>query len=161
MSTGPSSTRDRKVGWWLVAAQALLLLVIVVAPVSGRWTLPSWARAAALALGLAGVAVLVLGAGRLGRALRVHPEPSATATMRTGGAYRFARHPMYSGLLLLATGVSMNSGSPVSAAAALALLVVLTVKSAVEERLLRARFPGYAAYARTAGRFLPRLRRTR
>ena len=149
---------DRQAGWSLVAAQLLLLTVIVIAPTSGQWTLPTWARAATQTMTIVGLAIIIIGALQLGRGASVHPQPTAAATLRTGGAYRFARHPIYSGVLLFATGTALRSGSPVSAVAALLLLAVLIVKTSLEERLLRARFPGYAAYARTTGRFAPRPR---
>jgi len=46
-----------------------------------------------------GLAVMVIGATGLGRGLTATPLPNAHAQLRTGGLYRYARHPIYSGLL--------------------------------------------------------------
>lgn len=149
---------DRQSGWLLVAAQLVLIAVIVIAPTSGRWTLPSTARVAAQAMATAGIAIIIIGALQLGRGASVHPQPTAAATLRTGGLYRFARHPIYTGVLLFATGTALHSGSAVSAVAAALLLPVLIVKTSLEERLLRSHFPHYTAYSQTTGRFTPRRR---
>ena len=42
---------------------------------------------------------MVIGATGLGRGLTATPLPNAHAQLRTGGLYRYARHPIYSGLL--------------------------------------------------------------
>jgi protein-S-isoprenylcysteine O-methyltransferase Ste14 len=151
-------TSDRAVGWLLVTAQFVLLAVIVLGPTGGAWQLPSWAALLARAAEVSGLAVILLGALQLGRAASVHPAPTATARLRTGGLYRLARHPIYTGVLLFATGETLRSRSVVSLIAAVALVAVLNIKTRIEERMLAARFPDYPAYARTTGRFAPRLR---
>lgn len=152
-------TSDRAVGWLLVIAQFALLAVIVIGPMGSAWQVPSWASVLANVVEIAGLAVVLVGALQLGRAASVHPAPTSTATLRTGGVYRLARHPIYTGVLLFAAGATLRSGSAVSAIAALALVAVLVLKTRFEERMLAARFPDYPAYARTTGRFAPRLRR--
>ena len=46
-----------------------------------------------------GLAVMVFEAIGLGRGLTATPLPNAHAKLRTGGLYRYAQHPIYSGLL--------------------------------------------------------------
>ncbi len=45
---------------------------------------------------------MVVAATALGRGLTAAPLPNSHAELRTGGLYRFVRHPIYSGLLLFA-----------------------------------------------------------
>jgi len=150
--------RARARGWALVAAQVVLLGILVLAPAGHSWPRPAALRTLGSVLRSAGAVAIVAGAVALGRSLRVHPEPPASAVLRTGGAYRLVRHPIYSGVLALAAGIAVSSGNPVKAAAAVALAGVFHAKASLEEGLLRSRFPGYAAYAARTGRFVPRLR---
>jgi len=106
-----------------------------------------------------GLAVMVVGATGLGRGLTATPLPNAHAKLRTGGLYRYARHPIYSGLLLTMASITVASGS-VSRLLTLGVLVLLlSVKARWEETRLIQRFQGYADYAARTPRFVPRLRR--
>jgi len=67
------------------------------------------------------------------------------------------RHPIYLGLLSLATGAALIARTPRAVAALGALAALLHVKSGFEERLLAERFPDYAAYAARVPKLLPRL----
>jgi protein-S-isoprenylcysteine O-methyltransferase Ste14 len=139
-----------------VSGQILLIALVVVAAVLGsHWT-------AGLALAIVGVALAVTGGlemlwgGRtLGRALTPYPSPRGSHLER--GPYRFVRHPMYGGGIVLAVGVALAS-SPVALAPALALVPFLTVKASYEERLLAQADPGYSEYlGRVRSRFFPGL----
>lgn len=88
----------------------------------------------------------------------MHPEPSQEAVLKTGGLYRYVRHPIYSGVLLLGAGIALTSGSLIAAGAAVLLFIDLSIKARLEERFLRERFENYADYALRTPRFFPRLR---
>jgi protein-S-isoprenylcysteine O-methyltransferase Ste14 len=88
----------------------------------------------------------------------VHPGPTRAAVLRTDGPYRFVRHPIYSGVLLLATAIAVTSGSAVSVVALAGLAALLNVKARFEEGLLRRRFPDYGAYVGRTPRFVPSFR---
>lgn len=96
-------------------------------------------------------------ASSLGKGLTASPLPNAAAQLRTGGLYSRVRHPIYSGLLLLATGRVLASPSPVRLAALGGLTVLLARKARWEERHLVQRFPDYARYAEATPRFVPAL----
>ena len=85
----------------------------------------------------------------------MRPQPRADAHLITDGPYRYVRHPMYVTVLLGAAGWALCAGGLVRALIVLALLLVLNGKAALEERLLLARWPGYAAYRERTRRFLP------
>ena len=147
---------DGRPGGVYVAAQMLLLGALALSARHPR-------RGLASALGLlamgAGGAVMALAASRLGRRLRADPMPAPDAELRTDGAYAFARHPIYTGLLTFAAGLALLRGGWRTSGLWVALLVVLTRKTRLEEQLLIERFPEYAAYAERTPRFLPRLPR--
>lgn len=144
--------------WLLVAGQVLLLAALVLLPAGDAWPVPGWLRATGLAAVAAGLVVALVAATALGRGLTAVPLPNRHAVLRTGGLYRWVRHPVYSGLLLAATGVVAVSASVVRAGVLVALVVLLHVKARFEERHLAARFEGYAAYAARTPRFVPRVR---
>ena len=149
---------DRARGWLLVASQFALLAGLVLIPTGQDWAVPRALRIIGNAGRVLGAATIIVGVLHLGRAARVHPAPSATAVLRTDGAYRHVRHPIYTGVLVLAAAIAATAGTVVHLALWAVLVVVLTVKARFEERLLTEAFPDYRAYARRAGRFLPRLR---
>jgi protein-S-isoprenylcysteine O-methyltransferase Ste14 len=146
---------DRFRGWVLVGTQFALLAILVVAPTGTAWALPDAIRTLGTLGRVIGATAIVLGGLRLGLAASVHPAPTAKAVLRTSGAYRWARHPIYTGVLVLGAALALTGRSFVHVAAWAALLGVLTSKARFEERLLTDRFPDYPAYARRTRRFLP------
>ena len=72
------------------------------------------------------------------------------------GVYRFIRHPIYTGDVLLVAGfeLALNSWLVLGV---LALAVYAHNKASQEESKLASSLPGYAAYRDTTGRFLPRI----
>ena len=69
--------------------------------------------------------------------------------------YRFVRHPMYGGVIVMAVGWSLAT-SPLALPAALGLGVFLELKSRREEAWLQERYPGYEGYRRrTRWKFVP------
>jgi protein-S-isoprenylcysteine O-methyltransferase Ste14 len=151
--------RDRRTSWLLVAGQFVLLGLIVLAPGGHTWTVPVVVARAAQGAEAVGILLVVVAATSLGRGLTAAPLPNAHAVLRTGGLYRFVRHPIYTGLLLFALARSLDSGSPLTASACLLLVVLINAKARWEERHLAERFPGYRAYCARTPRFVPGLSR--
>lgn len=158
MSTDGTSAGHRRIGVGFVAAQFALLGLVVLLPGGDAWVLPPWASTLALAGMVAGLALMLVAALGLGRGLTALPLPNEHAELRTGGLYRWARHPIYSGLLLFAVADTARSGSLLTVAACVGLVALMTTKARWEEHRLAERFPDYPAYAARTGRFLPRLR---
>ena len=154
----PPST-DVRTARLLVAGQFVLIGILVLLPGRQEWPVPAALKVACSIAALVGLAVMVIGARGLGRGLTATPLPNAHAKLRTGGLYRYARHPIYSGLLLTMASITVASGS-VSRLLTLGVLVLLlTVKARWEETRLMRRIEGYADYAARTPRFVPRLRR--
>lgn len=147
--------RDTLIAWGFVAVQFALILLIVVLPAGDSWSAPDWLTTAARALGLIGLAVLVIGLVNLGRSLTALPTPVEHGELRTGGLYRLVRHPIYSGIIALAIGSTVPSGSPAKLAATVALIGWFMAKARWEELHLRRRYPGYDDFAARTPRFVP------
>ena len=107
------------------------------------------------ALAFAGGAVLFLAARALGSNLTPFPRPVERGQVTSAGPYAVVRHPIYSGGVLFFVGFGL-AFSPWALGLALLLAAVWGSKAVVEERFLRARYPGYADYAaRTRYRLVP------
>ena len=143
-------TRPDLIGRTLVAAQFALLAWLIWPLTPQAWSLP--------ALALLGCAVVLglwtLFHNRPGN-FNIRPEPKASGRLVTSGPYQYMRNPMYSALLLFAAAEVVAYGDPWKIACWLALALVLLAKTMLEERGLRARYPGYAEYARRVRRFIP------
>ena len=115
MSSRLPDLGPRGEGW--VLAQFILFVAIAAAglrdiALAGR--VGSWGAAAALvgvvAIGV-GLVLAVRGSLDLRAAFTPFPRPNADAPLIETGAYRLVRHPIYSGLVLAATGWSLVAGS--------------------------------------------------
>ena len=155
---------DRAIGWVLVVVQfALLAAFGALALLDGRsdWARPWWVAVPAIAVTAIGAVLATAAARALGTALTPTPEPRAGAALRDDGPYRWSRHPIYGGVLLVVAGVRAWAASWPALALGAAIVAFFVAKSGWEERRLRAAYPGYAAYAARTPRFLPRPRRPR
>ncbi|MDX6518330.1 MAG: hypothetical protein QOF50_1176 [Gaiellaceae bacterium] len=116
---------------------------------------PTWVSLSGLIFVTAGGAWFALGLRALGWNLTVFPRPKPQGVLVEHGVYRYARHPIYGGGLLMFVGFGLISSVPALAATAL-LAYIWFRKSQEEERLLVERFPAYSEYrSRVRGRFLP------
>ncbi len=151
---------DTRTARLLVAGQFVLIGILLLLPDRHDWPVPAALAATSTAATLVGLVVMVIGAVGLGRGLTATPLPNAHARLRTGGLYRYARHPIYSGLLLTMTSITAASGSLFQLLTLGVLVLLITVKARWEEKRLTQRFEGYASYAARTPRFVPlRLRR--
>ena len=151
---------DTRTARLLVAGQFALIGILVLLPGRHDWPVPAALVVACAVATVAGLLVIVIGAMGLGRGLTATPLPNAHAQLRTGGLYRYARHPIYSGLLLTMTSIAVASGSVFRLLTLGVLVLLITVKARWEEKRLTRRFEGYASYAARTPRFVPvRLRR--
>lgn len=142
-----------------VFAQFVLLFLLVAAPRDDKAygyfdEILGWIGIAAIAAGLLVVGISFIG---LGKTLTVSPVPKQHGQLITAGLYSKVRHPIYSGLLLVALGVILDAGYWPQLVLAVFLFIVLNAKANYEEELLRAKYPEYKQYAIHTPRFIPRI----
>ncbi len=150
-----SASGDVRTARLLVAGQFMLIGILVLLPNRHDWSVPTALTVACSAGTVLGLAVMVIGATGLGRGLTATPLPNAHAQLRTGGLYRYARHPIYSGLMLMMASITVASGSVLRLLTLAALVLLLNGKARWEETRLAQRFEGYADYAARTPRFVP------
>ena len=139
-----------------VGVQFLLLIALVAIPSSGAWSRPWWLWALAAMLAGAGAVVMAMSALGLGRSLTPTPVPVESGVLVTTGMYRWVRHPIYSGLLLVVGGVVLRSASWWTVVVGVVTVVFFNIKARWEEARLAEQYPDYPRYAASVGRFLPR-----
>jgi protein-S-isoprenylcysteine O-methyltransferase Ste14 len=148
-------------GEWYVVIQIILFGLVAFAPA----TLPGWPAwvglwrtisiVVGLILGGLGSVLILAGLFSLGSNLTAVPRPKEDANMVEHGAYRWVRHPIYSGIILGAFGLSLLRGGWLSLLYALILFIFFDLKTRREEDWLREKYDGYAAYQKRVCKLIP------
>jgi protein-S-isoprenylcysteine O-methyltransferase Ste14 len=142
-------------GWAFVVGQVVLLVTLVVLPSGDTWPTGTAVRTIGQVLLIAGFAVMITASLRLGTGLTPTPVPSERGHLVTGGLYRYVRHPIYTGVILIVIGLTVRSGSVVTLAVAVVAVVFFDRKARWEEAQLSDRYDGYTEYAARTPRFVP------
>lgn len=117
---------------------------------------PDPLRISGTAIYCAGLAIAVVGRLHLGKNwvdledYQVIPGQSLV----TYGIYRYIRHPIYTGDILLLVGLELALNSWLVLGTSIPLLVGIR-QALAEETLLSQVFPAYSAYCRQTKRFIP------
>ena len=123
-------------GGWVALQFALLLAILVLGVVGPGWgDARWWFKGAGVLLVFAGALVVAKAGRALGSGFTPFPRPAEEGVLVEDGPYAVVRHPVYSGGLLFASGISLAL-SPWALAATGALAVVWALKARVEERFL-------------------------
>ena len=127
----------------------LVSAILLLAP---RAELPLAAKIAAAALILIGNVFAAYALSHLGRSFSILPEGRKLVT---GGPYRYVRHPLYAAEAVATLGAMINFLSPWAVAIVALQLALQLGRIHYEEKVLRAAFPQYAAYAKRTARLIP------
>ena len=85
------------------------------------------------------------------------PSPKKEMQLQTKGVFAFARHPIYTGILILFYAWGIAQASTYKISIALFFNLFIYCKARYEEQLLREKFPDYKEYALKTGMFFPKL----
>lgn len=103
-----------------------------------------------------GIIVCALSFIRLGRkSFSPFPHPSKTNIHINEGIYKFARHPLYSGLILIGITLLLSNLRIETLAVLIANAIVLNIKADIEEELLLKKHIGYKNYQENTKKFIP------
>lgn len=146
---------DALKSWLYVTTQAVLLLVLILAP--SNVNTPGIISLLGVIIQIAGLVVLVVSIYQLRRSLTALPMPTRSGQLQVHGLYRYVRHPMYVGVLTLSIGIAIAGYTLAHLLIFAGLYALFHFKARYEEQLLLAKYPGYRAYMRRTPRFVPRL----
>ena len=130
----------------------LPIIMLVVAGLNMRYewgSLPEvWSRV--------GLVLLVLGTLPSAWAISLNPHFEATVRIQedrghrviSSGPYRYLRHPGYLSVILTSTATPLLLGTPWAFLPVGAIFLVILIRTALEDRVLRRELPGYQEYAR-------------
>lgn len=143
-------TPDWYLAWSMVILQFTMLgLLIFTGPVMpNNW----WVVLMMVLGGLLGLwAIYTI---RLGN-LSISPYVREGGTMVAKGPYRFIRHPMYTGLILIAWALVVNYYTSTRLLFALILTTALVIKLHLEEMYLKKSFQPYSEYTTKTKKLIP------
>jgi protein-S-isoprenylcysteine O-methyltransferase Ste14 len=136
-------------GLWSLAQFVLLPLTAALDVRFG------WTQGLGTAWHITGAAVFAAGLGLFGWAMITNAYFSTTVriqsergqTVCSSGPYRFIRHPGYSGTILQSLGVPLLLGSWWALIVSITAVVLIAVRTSLEDRTLQAELPGYQDFA--------------
>jgi protein-S-isoprenylcysteine O-methyltransferase Ste14 len=106
-------------------------------------------------LSAGGVLLIVSAVITLRRVVQVEPAPRADGELVRRGVYSCLRHPIYTAIIVIVIGLLLRKPTVLNGVAAAAVITFLAIKVRFEEKLLRERYPEYAAYARRTWGLIP------
>jgi protein-S-isoprenylcysteine O-methyltransferase Ste14 len=110
---------------------------------------PTW-------LNILGFILIVLGYSLVGWAMAENRFFSGMVRIQTdrghmvcdGGPYRMVRHPGYAGSILSLLGIVLALGSVWTIIPAIVALIIVVIRTALEDQTLQEELPGYREYVR-------------
>ena len=157
-------TVERRVNrWWpvpllLIAAIVIRFLPGLGGPQSGVvfWTRSAPEETIADAIAFLGLVVAIWARTVLGGNWSAGVAFKARHELVERGPYRYVRHPMYSGILLLSLGLAIWFGNLTGVAIFAIIFAGFWLRSRLEEKLLTRHFPvDYPAYKRRTKALVP------
>ena len=139
---------------WFVL-QLVLFVIIFFAPGVAPFGFPIELRALGVPILVIGGILGTAGVLSLGSNLSPFPKPLENGQLVTTGAYRFVRHPIYTGLILGTLGWGLVAGSLLGVGLAIVMLIFFDFKSRREEEWLVEKYPGYSDYRRRVRKLIP------
>ena len=138
----------------------LLLAIYILAGLDRRFTWsaePLWIKilgGIAFALSLAMTFWVMKSNAFLSTFVRIQDERGHTTV--TEGPYRFIRHPMYAGILLMSPGMPLLLGSWWALIPGMMNVILFIVRTSLEDKMLQTELSGYAEYSqRVRYRLIP------
>jgi protein-S-isoprenylcysteine O-methyltransferase Ste14 len=149
-----AETKENTKGWDKTVTGAITVLTMLLLVVAGLDIRFGWSNvspavsAAGLLLILAGNALVSWGmaANRFfARVVRIQEDRGQQVC--SSGPYRFVRHPGYAGMIVYTPAMAIGLGSWWAAIPAVLAAACFVLRTALEDRTLRAELPGYTDYA--------------
>lgn len=150
-----NSLMRRRVARTLVFIQFVMLSIIGLVALTNTHKSPH--AYIAFEIGSIACGLLVIGSAgwSLRPSLRVSPIPKPGAPLIETGIYRYVRHPMYPGVILIGFGMAGYAESWIAWASEVILVINLNIKARFEDALLLEKHPQSLHYQLHVSRMLP------
>jgi protein-S-isoprenylcysteine O-methyltransferase Ste14 len=142
-------------------AQFITFTLYVVDPFYVLEDIPAVVAYIAIFFMIVGVIIIFFGILNLNDNLGHTTTTLKNTTVFFRGIYKYVRHPIYAGMLIVMLAVAFYMNSWFKGILSLTLGVIFYYKSSLEEKKLMEQYLQYEEYTRTTGRFFPRLRHIR
>ncbi len=140
-----------------VSIQFLLFFLFLFNIKSMNLKLSAFAQLSGSMIFVFGMIVCFFSILQLNRNLSPFPTPKRDGKLIQSGLYKYIRHPIYTGIILVTFGFSIYTASGFRLLISLLLLILFYFKSLYEEEKLIEFFDSYPEYKKKTGRFLPKL----
>lgn len=108
-----------------------------------------------LAIASLGLFEVVLSIIQLNSSLTPFPTPKENASLITNGIFKYIRHPIYSGIILMTLFYGIYCENFYKILIGILLFIVFYFKSNYEENLLKSKFVSYSNYMSKTKKFIP------
>ncbi len=146
-------------GWILAAIQFILFIIIAFSSALEYKYMP---HGNIPAVHFAGIFLMLIAAlvfsvtfVSFSQIITANPVPRDSGKLRTGGVYKFIRHPMYFSAILLSLGIALYFEAYISLIWIVLLFVFFMYKTNVEETHLVLKWPEYSEYKSKTKRIIP------
>ncbi len=142
--------------WIFVIVQFLLFTAYLFEINFLNLEFPEWFRVTCFPFMVLGLVLILLSFFQLGNSLSPFPSPLKRASLITSGVYKYVRHPIYSGILVLLFSIALYKASEYKFLISIFLLILFHFKTIYEESKLLSKFPKYKEYRQVTGKFFPK-----
>lgn len=133
----------------------LVLFVAYILPVRNtRLNIPEWVCYSGLISLALGLVLGLVALYQLNTKLSPFPTPVSNGKLITTGAYKIARHPIYTAIILSGLGFALYQASWYKMVITFVLLILFYFKSQYEEKLLAENYSEYSDYKKNTRRFI-------
>lgn len=142
-------------------AAPVLQLAGVITPFAPLETTP--VHIIGVTLAFLGLLATLTAQQAMGESWRIGVDQSQTTELVTTGAFALARNPIFTAMIIMASGLVLITPNPVAltALAALVVAIQLQVRAVEEPYLIATHGAAYQHYAARVGRYLPLIGRIR
>ena len=156
----PQTKSPKGSGIGFVVVQAVLLTILFFGPTSLNPDVSIEASTGLLlwlgyGIFILGAVIALIAAVNLGKNLTPLPRPKENAELIQNGLYRFVRHPIYFGVIVLSIGWGLIQQSTLIWLYVIVIAIFFDIKSRKEERWLTERFSTYADYQGRVRKLIP------
>lgn len=140
-----------------VGVQLLLFAAYVFDIGFWKFDIPGPIETGFLITAVLGALVILLALIQLNTNLSPFPSPKTNTELIRSGVYKYVRHPIYSGILILLFSYGLYTNSSYKLGITIILYALFYFKAAYEESRLEEVFTDYKSYKKTTGRFFPKM----